>query len=110
MHECKHTPGPWTIHDGRADRGTGMYTVDDVWHDEPGIAGHTRLLASVWHGGEEPGCDLANSRLIAAAPDLLSALESMVDMFERHIDGLEGPDDTADRWDAAQAAIDKATN
>jgi len=51
----------------------------------------------------------ANTRLIAAAPELLDALRRMVDMFERHIDARPGPDDAADRWDCARAAIEKAT-
>jgi len=33
----------------------------------------------------------------------------MVDMFERHIEGRPGPDDAADRWDCARAAIEKAS-
>ena len=37
--------------------------------------------------------------------DLVESLEGMVDMFERHIDGREGPDDAADRWDNARDAI-----
>jgi hypothetical protein len=37
--------------------------------------------------------------------DLVETLEGMVDMFERHIGGREGPDDAADRWDNARDAI-----
>jgi len=43
------------------------------------------------------------------APELLEMLKLMVDMFERHIEGREGPDDAAIRWDMARAAIAKAT-
>lgn len=50
----------------------------------------------------------ANAHLIAAAPELLASLELMVDMFERHIEGRPGPDDAANRWDLARAAIAKA--
>lgn len=50
----------------------------------------------------------ANARLISAAPELLEALRLMLSMFEKHICGLPGPDDAADRWDKARAAIDKA--
>ena len=57
-------------------------------------------------GGVEAG--QANARLIAAAPRLLESLRLMVDMFERHIDGREGPDDAAARWDMAREAITAA--
>ena len=40
---------------------------------------------------------------------MLAALRGMVDMFERHIESREGPDDAALRWDAARAAIALAT-
>mgnify|MGYP000971380293 CR=1 FL=1 len=47
--------------------------------------------------------------LIAAAPELLSSLIDMVDMFERHISGKIGPENAAERWDNARDAIAKAT-
>jgi len=37
---------------------------------------------------------------------LRAALTGMVDMFERHITGKEGPDDAAVRWDRARDALD----
>jgi hypothetical protein len=49
-----------------------------------------------------------NPDLLDAAPDMLGALVEMVDMFERHLDGRTGPDDAAQRWDNARAAIAKA--
>lgn len=39
---------------------------------------------------------------------LVSALKDMVEMFEAHINGEEGPDDAAARWDKARMAIAKA--
>lgn len=41
--------------------------------------------------------------LTLEARELLTVLRDMVDMFERHIEGLPGPDD------AARAAIEKAS-
>ncbi len=46
--------------------------------------------------------------VMAAAPDLLDALAGMMDMFERHLNGLAGPDDAAARYDRARAALAKA--
>ena len=62
----KHTPGPWSY---RLNRHTGpTITADssdtDIVH-----------LLSITDSGEQ---ELANARLIAAAPDLLAALERIV--------------------------------
>lgn len=57
MAEAKHTPGPWVIQEN-----TGM---DEAWCDWHNV-GPISLM-----GGKAD----ANSRLIAAAPDLLDALK-----------------------------------
>jgi hypothetical protein len=62
----KHTPGPWVLLDNEgdiviADRpGEGLYTLASTKNHSP-------------RGSEK----LANAKLIAAAPDLLEALESI---------------------------------
>lgn len=53
--------------------------------------------------------DWQRARLIAAAPELLEALEEMTDMFTRNMLDKPGPDDAAQRWDNAVDAIAKAT-
>ncbi len=63
--EVKHTPGPWII------KGTNKNLV----YSKKG------LIAEVW-GGTKGGVSKAteaNARLIAAAPDLLAALEEIWD-------------------------------
>jgi hypothetical protein len=57
----KHTQGPWTFEPGVEDR-EGFF---DIWFDQGGCGA---TIAE--YVGEE-----ANARLIAAAPDLLAALE-----------------------------------
>jgi len=99
MIERTHTPGPWQWVAQLPTNPAGWAMLIGPDPDSGWIA-----------QGNDRTPDKPDGKLIAAAPDLLAALESMVDMFERHIDGREGPDDAADRWDAAQAAIDKATN
>jgi hypothetical protein len=60
----KHTPGPWIV--ARDMRGTGNMLVDGVVNAEG------RGIANCGTNGE------GNARLIAAAPDLLEALESLL--------------------------------
>lgn len=64
----EHTPGPWRIE--RKDG--GMFNV---------VAGHdyfTRTFVAFMGANPEEGDTEANARLIAAAPELLEALEAMV--------------------------------
>jgi hypothetical protein len=68
MSEQKHTPGPWR---------KGGVSGGAVWFGE-------KMVAAVY--GDDPDCKAdermqANARLIAAAPDLLSALERAKDVL-----------------------------
>ena len=73
----KHTPGPWVVHDHPTDPYQyGHYvttadglTVCSVAHQLPGRSPH----------GAEEATRAANARLIAAAPELLEALEGLLD-------------------------------
>lgn len=61
-----HTPGPW-------------YNVDDSFIHARFPHQNGEHVATVWaHGTAETA---ANARLIAAAPDLLEALEYVVEQF-----------------------------
>jgi len=95
MAETKHTPGPWTV--GEGDR---------------------ELLVLVDLGGCGDGliCSVArprygaNARLIAAAPDMLAALEGLVCVLGEC--GLTWPSGTPiaeDSIQQAELAIAKAT-
>lgn len=64
--KSKHTPGPW--HTGHGPQASIVYDRSG-W----GVAN-----ASVYHFKHEHGSALANAALIAAAPDLLEALEEIV--------------------------------
>lgn len=62
----KHTPGPWTQYEG-----------------EVRAAGHGLISRSYYGSPDGPGA--ANARLIAAAPDLLEALQKLsIVMRELH--------------------------
>lgn len=93
----KHTPGPWEWNTARTrmndDRGRPvLMDGEGIWD----------LCAPVMHGDARAD---ANARLIAAAPELLAALEGFLD-FE----GCTYPneDNVAEAYAAARAAIAKA--
>jgi hypothetical protein len=84
----KHTPGPWEIE--------GHYHFGYKWISGPE---HSQLAQVVWcmeYEDRSPSCE-ANAHLIAAAPDLLEALEIALDF-------------AGDAWwaEKAEAAIEKA--
>ncbi len=74
---ASHTPGPWVVARGRincsGEFGYGAITTDE---DEPWYIAKVESLPR-----EE-----ANARLIAAAPDMLAALQRLVNdsMFKNH--------------------------
>ena len=103
----KHTPGPWTAHTHHPCLG----------HDVAHINGlHGCAIAMVHSGAENinPGREhivtreetIANASLIAAAPDLLAALQEITDLCKREPANPFLADDM-DR--VARAAIAKAT-
>lgn len=101
----KHTPGPWHLSAAK----------DCIWHQDHGRICTPPNHAQVWNW--EP-----NARLIAAAPELLEALEKRAqadaayaqlamsdvdpDTHERLLQQIEDAEDAAK--DAARAAIAKA--
>jgi hypothetical protein len=112
MSETKYTPGPWYLstEDGRDDRITGSLSRTG-----------TPWIAEVIDG-LPPGMARANAHLIAAAPDLLAALEALssnpcinlgdliYQVREREGKGWDGPAVTAwgEAVEKAKAAINKA--
>jgi hypothetical protein len=95
------TPGPWLALylDDSVTGGKPTWTVQC---NEPDVL----TVAHVYRGYGEPGEDEANARLIAAAPGLLAACESMlahlVTTFPPYPPG-ESP------HDKIRAAVSKAT-
>ena len=70
MAESKHTAGPW-----RTFNGTDVYPDDNDTEATRHIADCS--MAGVIGGDEQ----LANARLVAAAPDLLAACQAVLDEF-----------------------------
>jgi len=87
-----HTPGPWTF--------TGPHIIGD---------GHSRVaLVRTFYNNERKKETDANTALIAAAPDLLAALESIVEVLNRRGDDHSTTNFRA--WKIARKAIKKAKN
>lgn len=96
QNSAEHTPGPWDIMEGRT-----LLHIETA-HNAP-VAG--LAICSVSRAGQ------ANARLIAAAPDLLEALERLVSTHCAAADmgpNLMGADEEPEVI-AARAAIAKAT-
>ncbi len=93
----KHTPGPWVI----ADEGTTGWDICTVYATE---VGYVEIKATKVGDEEDYKAEnYSNARLIAAAPDLLEALQRML-----VINSL-GAYAQSEAISAARAAIAKAT-
>ena len=74
---AKHTPGPWMIYDDGDDEDSS--DIINVWIDDRDGGEKYDIAAMLL---DRPvGERKANARLIAAAPDLLAALEGLVGWF-----------------------------
>ena len=71
--KAAHTPGPWDCFVGNAD-GRGLIRIEQY--------GTGQHIASMQRGAVSE----ANARLIAAAPDLLEAMQACVRSYEEHRD------------------------
>ena len=65
----KHTPGPWIVSSQHND-----------WHDKmDGVIVRSCNDAEIWPAGDQKlGDEMADMRLIAAAPELLEALSGLL--------------------------------
>jgi hypothetical protein len=71
----KYTPGPW------------LAQGDDGCTITPFVAGDRLVKIGEWHEGRGMGsAAAANVRLIAAAPDLLEALKTLLDYDEDELE------------------------
>ena len=90
---AEHTPGPWVVYDDSNNGKTNRIE----------IAALGKTVARIYHSVPEE--DLPNARLIAAAPDLLEALEAVKNWDVSNL-ALDIPFDVRQKM---QAAIAKAT-
>ncbi|CAN0620485.1 conserved protein of unknown function [Burkholderia multivorans] len=87
MAEVKHTPGPWAVPESHGK--ARVWARHEFLVADCNVSDHLRTVEKK-----------ANARLIAAAPDLLDALEEIVNT--PHLGGKGG-------FQKARAAIAKAT-
>lgn len=93
MQKFKGTRGPWRVSEMRGD-------LIDIRHSDEGVGAISLNLAHVvarksWLSEAE-----ANAKLIAAAPELLEALQDALHAHDKHGDHPE--------WDFSRAAIARA--
>ena len=100
---AKHTPGPWNI--GSSDLPVSRMSIHCKGHKES-CHSTVALMVSRMTIGISHDEEFANARLIAAAPDLLKALEDCVAVMDRELAGLKV---IQPELSAARAAIAKAT-
>jgi hypothetical protein len=86
----KHTPGPWVFFDDHPEK--VVYHIREK--------NHLYDIATIYRYESNPIDTLADARLIAAAPELLEALEALLVQVEQYGHKPE--------CDAARAAIAKA--
>ena len=93
-----HTPGPWCLQE----------SLNDFYGQE--IIGGRRIIAEtcIDDAVQETEEDLANARLIAAAPDLLSALEYFYNIMHDYRDSTR-KGYVKQAFKRARDAITKAT-
>ena len=110
--DSKHTPGPWLI---AGEDGCTIYAVHhngDFKDGKPFLVNrfYARVEDCRFQGGTADEAR-ANGRLIAAAPDLLEALQKCVSVFEKLADAGNYPEPLFQKggWMFAAEAIAKAT-
>ena len=100
--KTEHTKGPWIYYLTISDNGP----VPQVQTVPVGPVGgaYATMICTLSQTGKKSGTQLANARLIAAAPDLLAALEYLLPIAEKNVKTSFGKDAVR----IARAAIAKA--
>lgn len=105
MEQAKHTPGPWMLTEGDRFDKEMVITTQHRLDESIGCICEMDVYFTGQIGIEQE----ANARLIAAAPELLIALNDVLSEFAKDGHGGEFEDGEHPYVDAARAAIAKAT-
>lgn len=104
-----HTPGPWHVFDNQKDK---HFPKNDAGLIGVGSKEHSDVAhCHGFNGSRHPDEELANAKLIAAAPELLEALQALMESRRRdqYKGWEEGVPDFHKSEALAKAAIAKAT-
>jgi len=108
----KHTPGPWKIKRMKhSEFSFWHYAIEHTTNARDCFV--VRECGPVWSrptkGKPYRNAEaLANARLIAAAPELLSALKAIVNEYEQDVWNCIEPTVSIDHYEASKQAIAKA--
>ena len=102
MTAAKHTPGPWQYDTDPTGWEYRIVQADRAPYT-PGYSDVAHFSVNTVRG-EARDVQEANARLIASAPDLLEALDRIVNQFDHEI----GPEHVDEYYSDARAAIAKA--
>jgi hypothetical protein len=94
----KHTPGPWAISAPDADA-----DAIAIW-----APNETYCIGEVFNVSRIPA-NAANARLIAAAPELLEALQALIAEYEPNLKAFATDAPRKAKWESACAIVAKAT-
>lgn len=92
-----HTPGPWTMRTVSTSAGVCHRVYPEAWGDPPSHGAICLYDDQTSLNPHPDGEQIANARLIAAAPEMLEALEELVD--------IEGPLPGTANWHAKVMAV-----
>ena len=107
MSQAKFTPGPWSVRPIDTPNQTLQNFIQPLW--VAGAKGESIVRITETTHATATAEDYANARLIASAPDLLAALNTLLD--DRYLADESGDWEclnSDDHWLAARAAIAKA--
>ena len=84
-----HTPGPWRARETTIDDPAFTFDIEASQSDQSPRKhiGTCPTVATIWYRSE-PSEARSNARLIAAAPELLAALQQLVDAFDEDLSEL----------------------
>jgi hypothetical protein len=94
VHTPAHTPGPWRVFD--------VFTDPEIVTDSPTAAATESLVQFKGQRNAR-----ANARLMAAAPDLLEHLRTLIEKADDLIAAIDG---TTDQFEVEVSALSSATS
>ena len=106
----KHTPGPWVLKETKHDIVISDWCVV-AGDDRIGLFPYKRIYSDDRSQSGLVICHerMANAKLIAAAPELLEALQALYDYNPHNCPSCEPTNEELELWEKAKAAINKAT-